>query len=130
MDSIFVCRTTGKVRASEFKTTQENLRQMLETDLGDLQQAKITPRAGDARCILLGHLIRLAVWQLRPTWRKDVPVTVKLTQVKDVLQDIYPLDLLDQLVINVISSLSDVDLLASMRVKEKRTDYEEDTISF
>jgi len=130
VDSIFVCRTTGRVQASQFKATQEDLKRMLEADLGDLQQAKIAPRAGDARCILLGHLIRLAVWQLRPTWRKDVPVTVKLTQVKDVLQDIYPLDLLDHLVINVISSLSDVDLLASMRVKEKRTDYEEDTISF
>jgi hypothetical protein len=53
-----------------------------------------------------------------------------LTHVKDVLQHIYPLDLLDRLATEVVSSLSNVDLLASMRVTEKQTDYEEDTISF
>jgi adenine-specific DNA methylase len=130
MDSIFVCRTTGKVRASHFRTTPEDLKRMLQADLEDLQQAGIASAAGDARCLILGHLTRLAVWELRPVWRDDVPVTDKLTQVKAVLQQICPLDLLDRLVVNVISSLSDVDLLASMRVTERQTDYEEGTISF
>jgi putative DNA methylase len=130
MDSIFVCRTTGKVRASHFGTTLEDLKRMLQVDLEDLQQAGIAPAAGDARCLILGHLTRLAVWKLRPVWRDDVAVTDKLAVVRDTLQEIYPLDLLDRLVFEVISSLSDVDLLATMRVREKRADYGDDQISF
>jgi adenine-specific DNA methylase len=130
MDSIFVCRTTGTVRASQFKATQENLKQLLKADLEDLQQAGITSTAGDARCLSFGHLTRLAVWQLRPAWRDDVSVPAKLAQVKTVLQQVYPLDFINRLTAEVLSSLSDVDPLASMRVKDKQINYEEDQISF
>jgi putative DNA methylase len=131
MDTIFVCRTTGTVRASQFKVTPEALKQMLKADLQDLQQAELTPTVGDARCLLFGHLTRLAVWQLRLTWRNDVTITTKLAQVKTALQQVYPLDLLNRLATEVTSSLSDIDLLAPMRVKEKQANYdEENQISF
>jgi putative DNA methylase len=86
--------------------------------------AGLTPTAGDARCLLFGHLIRLAVWQLRFTWHNDVPVDDKLEQVRTALQRIYPLDLLHRLAAQTLSSLSDVDLLASMRVGEVQTTYD------
>jgi hypothetical protein len=54
----------------------------------------LTPTAGDARCLMFGHLVRLAVWHLHSTWRDDAPVADKLEQVKSALQRIYPLDLL------------------------------------
>jgi hypothetical protein len=130
MDSIFVCRTTGRIRASQFEATPEDLKRMLKADLEDLQVAEIDPSVGDARCLLLGHLTRLAVWQLRPAWREDVPVSTKLAQVKAMLQQIYPLDLLDRLTSEVVSALSDVDPLASMRIREKQQDYDEDQIPF
>jgi len=88
--------------------------------------AGLTPTAGDARCLLFGHLIRLAVWQLRSTWRNDLRVQGKLEQVRTALQRIYPLDLLHRLVAQTLSSLSDVDLLASMRVKEVQAIYDPD----
>jgi putative DNA methylase len=106
MDTIFVCRTTGTIRASQFDMSQETLRRLLRADLEDLQTAGLTPTAGDARCLLLGHLIRLSVWQLRSTWRNDMPVQDKVEQVRVVLQRIYPLDSLHRLATLVLSSLS------------------------
>jgi putative DNA methylase len=126
MDTIFVCRTTGTIRASHFDTSQEALEQMLQTDLEKLQTAGLTPTLGDARCLLFGHLIRLAVWQLRSTWRDDVSVADKLEQARTTLQRIYPLDLLQRLATQTLSSLSDVDLLASMRVEEVQATYGQD----
>jgi adenine-specific DNA methylase len=129
MDTIFVCRTTGTIRASHFEL--QNLKQMLTDDLKNLQRADLTPSVGDARCILLGHLIRLAVWQLRSTWRADAAVEDKLAQVEAQLQQIYPLDLIDRLATQVVSLLSDVDPLAAMRVKETHNTYDvQDEISF
>jgi putative DNA methylase len=126
MDTIFVCRTTGTIRASQFDTSREALERLLRADLENLQMAGLTPTAGDARCLLLGHLIRLAVWQLRSTWRNDLRVQDKLEQARTALQRIYPLDLLHRLVEQTLSSLSDVDLLASMRVKEVQAIYDPD----
>jgi adenine-specific DNA methylase len=131
MDTVFVCRTTGTIQASQFKAAPETLKQMLKDDLENLQQAGLTPTAGDARCLLFGHLTRLAVWQLRSIWRNDASIVDKLAQVKGELQQIYYLDWVDRLAAEVISSLSDIDLLASMRVKEKQDTYDlEDQISF
>jgi len=88
MDTIFVCRTTGKIRASQFKTTPQALKQMLRTDLEQLQEAGLTPTVGDARCLLSGHLTRLAVWRLRSSWRSDAATHVKLERVKTEMQQI------------------------------------------
>ena len=131
VDTIFVCRTTGTVRASQFKTTPQALKRMLKVDLENLQQAGLAPTAGDACCLLFGHLTRLAVWQLRLTWRDDASVPAKLAQVRAAFYQIYPLNLLNRLATLVLSSLSDVDLLAPMRVKEKLATYDvEDQIPF
>jgi putative DNA methylase len=126
MDTIFVCRTTGTLRASEFDAREETLKQMLRTDLGKLDRAGLTPTAGDARCLLFGHLIRLAVWQLRSAWQEDAPVEDKLGRITAALQQIYPLDLLHRLSAQILASLSGVDPLASMRVEEIQSTYEAD----
>ena len=99
---------------------------MLRADMENLQMAGLTPTVGDARCLLLGHLIRLVVWQLRSTWHSDVPVGDKLERVRTALQRIYSLDLLHQLAARTLSSLSDLDLLASTRVEEVQAAYDQD----
>ncbi|MDH4138687.1 MAG: DNA methylase, partial [Anaerolineae bacterium] len=126
MDTIFVCRTTGTIQASQFDMSREALERLLRADLENLQMAGLTPTAGDARCLLFGHLIRLAVWQLRPTWDNDVLVRNKLAQVRTTLQRIYSLDLLHRFATQTLSSLSDVDLLTSMRVEEVQATYDPD----
>jgi putative DNA methylase len=131
MDTIFVCRTTGTIRASQFDTSYEVLQQMLRADLESLQMAGLTPTAGDARCLSFGHLIRLAVWQLRSTWHDDAPVADKLEQIRTALQRIYPLDLIHRLATQTLALLSDADPLASMRVQEIHATYDtDDEISF
>lgn len=129
LDTIFVCRKTGWIKASHFNPAPDVLKELLRTDLEMLQQAGLTPTVGDARCLLSGHLIRLAVWQLRPMWQRDAAISAKLTRVKVVLQRIYPLELLSGLAAEAVSSLDEVDLLASMRLKEEHAGYE-DEISF
>lgn len=124
VDTIFVCRTTGTVLASQFQATQETLMRMLKSDLTNLQHARLTPTLGDARCLLFGHLIRLAVWRLRPNWDHNTPISAKLDQVRTALQQIYPVDLLGRLAAQVLSSLSEVDLLAHMRTKEEQSSYD------
>jgi putative DNA methylase len=131
VDSIFVCRTTGTIRATQFQTSQEALKRMLASDLKDLEQAGLKPSLGDARCLLLGHLTRLAVWQIRPNWNQHIAVSAKLDQVKAALQHIHPLDLLDRLANITLSSISDDDLLANMRVREENSLYDaKDEIPF
>ena len=129
LDTIFVCRITGRIKASYFNPALEVLKKVLRMDLKMLQQAGLTPTVGDARCLLSGHLIRLSVWQLRPMWQHEVAISTKLTRVKAALQQIYPLDLLNGLATETVSLLEDVDLLASMRVNEERAGYE-DELSF
>ncbi len=124
VDTIFICRTTGTIQASEFEATPATLKAMLKSDLEDLQQAGLEPSPGDARCLAFGHLVRLVVWQLRKGWRCDAATQNKLGRVQKALHNVYPVDLIDKLAAHVLSSLSDVDLLASMRVQEESVDYD------
>jgi len=126
MDTIFVCRTTGTIRASQFDTRQQAVSRLLRIDLEELQVAGLKPKVGDAHCLLLGHLVRLAVWQLRSVWPREASFTSKLQRVRAALQQIYPLDLVHRLAAQVLSSLSNIDLLAPMRVREVRPTYDQD----
>jgi adenine-specific DNA methylase len=131
VDTIFVCRTTGTIRASQFEPNEDVLTRMLRADLENLQLAGLTPTLGDTRCLLFGHVTRLAVWQLRPSWNPDEPIAARLSEVKVSLQQIYPLDLLGRLAAQTLASVSEIDLLASMRVKEEPGVYDpDDQISF
>ena len=130
IDTIFVCRTTGTIRASQFDANPENLKHLLRTDLEQLQIAELTPTLGDARCLLFGHLIRLVVWQLHSTWNNDVSIKDKLKQVETTLQQVYPIDLVSKLASQTLSLTADVDPLAHMRTKETQATYEHDEIPF
>src|ERR1035437_106950 len=37
------------------------------------------PTAGDIRCTALGHITRMAIWQLRPSWDGRLPTAKKLS---------------------------------------------------
>jgi hypothetical protein len=130
VDSIFVCRGTGTVRASLVKVDQAGLKEILKADLERLRDGGVKPTAGDARCVLFGHLARLAVWQLRPTWDSAVAIERKLERAKAAMQQPLSLDLAAKVAAQVVSALSDVDLLAHMRVQEKQDSYASDEIPF
>jgi hypothetical protein len=86
----------------------------------------LEPSLGDARCLSFGHLVRLAIWQLRSAWQQDADTKDKMNRVRAMLQGICPLDLVDRLAAQVLSSLSEVDLLAAMRVQEVSAFYDTD----
>ncbi len=131
VDSVFVCRSTGVIQASQFEATPLNLRQLLVSDLENLGQAGLGPRLGDARCLLLGHITRIAIWQLRETWETDAPIQAKLDRAQAMFQQIFALNRLNRLAAEVVALVSDVDPLASMRVQETSGAYDAtDQISF
>jgi adenine-specific DNA methylase len=113
IDTVFVCRSTGTVRARDFEKSSSALERMLKDDITALDQAGHEATSGDVHCMLLGHLTRLAIWQLRPNWIASDAVTKKLQQVRHTLNEIYPLDLISKLVNQVLVKTEEMPLLSS-----------------
>ncbi|HEY4743517.1 MAG TPA: hypothetical protein VIH45_02585, partial [Desulfuromonadaceae bacterium] len=49
--------------------------------LDQLRLGGLKPTRGDTRCIIFGHLVRMAVWNLRTTWDNAQPAQGKLAAV-------------------------------------------------
>jgi len=79
VDTIFVCRSTGTTKRRWLAETPEEIAGLVREDIARLQAGKVTPSTGDIRCVLFGHLTRLAVWALKPIWDPASPVEKKLT---------------------------------------------------
>ena len=68
VDTIFVCRDRGQARRDALFEDLDELYAVIRTDLAQLCAAGMTPSAGDIRCIVFGHLTRMAIWRLRRSW--------------------------------------------------------------
>ncbi len=79
IDTVFVCRTSGAVPEEWLFSTPHQLREIVAQDLAHLVTAGRTPTHGDTRCIVFGHLTRMAVWTLRHTWNCSKSTEEKLT---------------------------------------------------
>lgn len=82
IDTVFVCRSTGTVPRSSIASSSAEIATLVLADLAALRQAGVVPTRGDARCIALGHLIRLAIWNLRHEWRQQLPTSEKLKLIR------------------------------------------------
>ncbi len=78
VDTVFVCRSTGWTRRRWMFDNAEELARLVKEDLSMLCAAGLKPSAGDCRCIIYGHLTRMAAWGLRKEWRLDAPIESKL----------------------------------------------------
>lgn len=78
IDTVFVCRVSGKVRRHSLFGTLDDLVRLVRIDLEQLRAGGVKPTDGDARCIAFGHLTRMAVWNLRKAWDYSRPVNQKL----------------------------------------------------
>jgi hypothetical protein len=58
---------------------------LVHEDLQCLRAGGVKPTLGDIRCIIYGHLIRLAIWRLRTRWDKTRPVIERLRVMADEL---------------------------------------------
>ncbi len=78
IDTVFVCRTTGRVPRRWLAKTPDAVASLVDADLMRLSIGGVRATDGDARCIAAGHLVRLAVWNLRKGWRSTTPVSDRM----------------------------------------------------
>jgi adenine-specific DNA methylase len=85
-DTVFVCRSTGTVPRKWVADSIENVAELVNDDLAKLSFANVKLRPGDIRCITHGHIIRLAIWNLRKGWDKNAHVNERLSSVSSWIQ--------------------------------------------
>ena len=85
MDTVFVCRSSGRVPGRWLFDTPERLVEIAGEDRAHLAAAGRTPTHGDTRCIVFGHLTRMAVWKLRRRWNRALPVSEKIAAFAEAL---------------------------------------------
>ena len=83
IDTVFVCRSTGTVPSRWLASTPEGIAAIVAADVFLLKAAGRTPTRGDTRCIVFGHLTRLAVWSLRSSWDETLPTSRKIAAFDD-----------------------------------------------
>ncbi|MFO7912843.1 MAG: DNA methylase [Desulfotignum sp.] len=81
IDTVFVCRSTGTMQRKWLADSPREVAEIVQADLVHLKAGNVKPTPGDIRCIIFGHLVRLAIWSLRSQWEKDKPVTSRITKV-------------------------------------------------
>jgi hypothetical protein len=87
IDTVFVCRVTGKVPRRLIVEAPGDIANLVREDIERLRAGTVMPTRGDVRCILFGHMIRLAIWQLRHTWKRDTAIEEKLAIVARYIQN-------------------------------------------
>lgn len=96
VDTVFVCRSHGQVRRSQLCETPDRLFDLVIADLDKLRTSGMKPTIGDARCIMFGHLTRMAVWKLRTIWGASVPTPERIARLAAVIAEYgNPQDLID-----------------------------------
>jgi len=81
IDTVFVCRQTGSVPRRIIVFKPEEIARLVQDDLIKLRAGNVKPTHGDIRCIIHGHLIRLAIWKLRKGWNIHLSTEEKLKSI-------------------------------------------------
>ncbi len=86
VDTVFVCRSTGVVSRRLIVSTPKEIARLVHADLERLRNGNLNPTHGDIRCVAHGHLVRLAIWNLRKDWKIDLPTSEKLKVVTSAIE--------------------------------------------
>lgn len=129
VDTVFVCRSTGSVSAKSLAKTPEALAVLVGEDIGNLRKADLKETRGDVRCIIYGHMIRLAVWRLRHTWDRTKPVRDKMAAIEEEIAAFGGLQAVEK---HLQSERKQAALVRTAAVREKATKYgaDNDEVSF
>jgi hypothetical protein len=92
VDTVFVCRGTGRKRRKWLFENAVELTAIVEEDLAELRTTGLKPSSGDLRCIVHGHLTRMAIWRLREGWQADQPTQAKLARFRAAMNALAELD--------------------------------------
>lgn len=83
IDTVFVCRHTGRVPKRWIVDTAIGVAALVKEDTEQLQISGLKATQGDIRCIAHGHLSRLAVWNLRMEWNGNESTARRMSRVRD-----------------------------------------------
>lgn len=110
IDTVFVCRRNGEANRRQLFNSMEELTRIVRDDLGQLRLAGVRPTTGDIRCITFGHLTRMAIWLLRPSWDVSATTTEKLERFAGALSALGPF----QVVVDTLASPTETRLAPSI----------------
>lgn len=95
VDTVFVCRDAGNMPRQWLFNSADELAEIVAHDLGQVAEGGRKPTTGDTRCIIFGHLTRMAIWNLRKDWNTNLPTEVKLDRFAEAIRALAdPEDLL------------------------------------
>jgi len=78
LDTVFVCRHRGTAPRAWLFDDADELAGIMAKELAELRAAGMKPTTGDIRCAALGHITRMAIWKLRPSWDSKLSTKKKL----------------------------------------------------
>ena len=82
IDTVFVCRSTGKFPRQWLAADAGGLANIIRRDIQLLAEGGLEVTQGDIRCIACGHLTRLAIWNLRQTWDRKLSVLQRMEVIR------------------------------------------------
>jgi len=94
VDTIFVNRSTGRIPRRWIVDSPEGISELVKNDMVSLRMAGLKPTQGDMKCVIYGHLLRLAIWGLRSCWDSNLLVSEKLAIVRSKIDETSGLDLI------------------------------------
>ena len=92
VDTVFVCRASGETPQNWLFDSPKRLVEIVSEDSAHLATTGRTPTHGDTRCIVLGHLTRMAVWELRGAWNRARSTAGRIAAFRDRLTSYGDLD--------------------------------------
>lgn len=129
IDTVFVCRSTGSVPRRIIVSTPEEIAGLVQKDLELLRTGNIKLTRGDIRCVTYGHLIRLAIWNLRKNWIIELPASEKMEIVATTLERLGSWPGVER---HLSDDLSGAPIYQDFLAREEQEQYggEADEISF
>jgi len=121
VDTVFVCRSTGRTRRGWLFADLDGLAPIVLEELRQLRLAGMRPTSGDIRCIVYGHLARMAIWRLRLVWQIEAPPAARLAAVAEGMAELGdPQPLIDRLALGQGAVPAQT---AAVRVEESPSPY-------
>ena len=123
IDTVFVCRSTGKIPRRWVTDSPTGIAQLVADDAEKLTAGGVKPTQGDIRCIIFGQLIRLATWFLRKGWDRTYKTQERLRLVSNWVERIGGLKAVQDHLGEIFSSLPSTQRLM-VREGEQQYDVE------
>jgi putative DNA methylase len=80
IDTVFVCRAEEQAQPGCHFADLDGLGEIMVDELAQLRAAGVKPTLGDIRCMVFGHLTRVAIQQLHKDWDVTLPTVERLTR--------------------------------------------------